>query len=127
MANYYNENTLAKFKAALQQAVEEVKTGKVDRVSISSKNEKMGEVASVSTLPFLTCPGRCKGTCGSACYAAKLANLRPSVLTSYARNTALALHRQEIYWQDVNRAMMARRFSGSMFPVTSSTRNISID
>lgn len=110
MANYYNENTLAKFREALRQATADVKAGKIDHVSISSKNEKMGEVASVSTLPFLTCPGRCKGTCGSACYAAKLANLRPSVLTSYARNTALAMHRPDIYWQDVNRAMMARRF-----------------
>lgn len=110
MKNYYNETTIAKFRAALNQAIDEVKSGKIDSATISCRNEKMGEVASVSTLPLLTCPGRCKGTCSVGCYAAKLANLRPSVLVSYARNTALATLRPELYWADVNRAMMARRW-----------------
>jgi len=56
MANYYNEQIISKFQAALQEAKEEVKSGKVTAVSISGGNNKMGAVASVSTLPFLTCP-----------------------------------------------------------------------
>ena len=110
MANYYNENTLAKFKAALETARQEVKAGKVTTVSISNRNSKMGEVPSVSTLPFITCPARCKGTCGADCYAAKFANMRPSVLKSYARNTALALYRPIKYWQDIDTAMKGCRF-----------------
>ena len=70
----------------------------------------MGAVSSVSTLPFFTCPALCKDTCGAACYAAKLANLRPSVLKSYAVNTALALHRPDLYWAQVNTAVMAVRY-----------------
>jgi len=61
----------------------------------------MGAVASVSLLPLLTCPDRCTGTCGKLCYAAKLSNLRPVVCTAYAINTALAIHRPELYWQGI--------------------------
>lgn len=100
----------AKFMEALKEAKEEVKTGTVTKVSISNKNSKMGEVPSVSILPILTCPGRCKGTCGKDCYAAKLANLRPSVLKSYARNTALLMLRPDLYWQGVNYAMAGVRY-----------------
>lgn len=110
MANYYNEKILAKFNTALAAAKKDVMNGNVNSVSISGKNQKMGAVASVSTLPFITCPARCKGTCGGDCYAAKLANLRPSVLRSYANNTALAMLRSGKYWQDVNRAMCGVRF-----------------
>lgn len=110
MANYYNEQIINKFHSALQAAKEEVRSGKVTAVSISGGNNKMGAVASVSTLPFLTCPARCKGTCGADCYAAKIANLRSTVLRSYARNTALAMLRPAVYWAGVNAAMAGVRF-----------------
>ena len=110
MANYYNEKVLAKFHDALRMATEEVRSGKVSEVSISGKNSKMGEVASVSTLPYLTCPARCKGTCAGECYAAKIANLRKSVLISYSRNTALAILKPDLYWQGIRYAMAGRRF-----------------
>jgi hypothetical protein len=107
---YYNENTLAKFTEALREASEAVKAGEEVRVRISNANSKMGAVSSVSTLPFITCPARCADTCGAACYAAKLANLRPSVLKSYAINTALAMFRPALYWEQVNLAVMAVRY-----------------
>ena len=110
MANYYNEKVLAKFNAALEDAKQEVKAGAVDHVSISTGNIKMGQVQSVSLLPFLTCPARCKGTCGPDCYAAKIANMRPSVLKAYARNTALALLDPVKYWTDITYAMAGARF-----------------
>ena len=106
----YNDKVLAKFYDALREATEEVKTGAVSRVSISNANSKMGNVASVSILPFLSCPGRCAGSCGVKCYAAKLANLRPSVLKSYARNQALAMYRPDLYWAQVNVAVMSVRY-----------------
>lgn len=106
---FYNENTINKFLAALNDAKKEVQAGNV-KVSISNANSKMGNVASVSTIPFLTCPGCCKETCGKKCYAAKLANLRPSVLKSYAMNTAIAMLKPAEYWKQVNAAICAVRF-----------------
>lgn len=110
MANYYNEKVMDKFTTALNEAKKEVESGMVKTVSISSGNVKMGAVPSVSTLPFITCPSRCKGTCGSACYAAKIANMRPSVLKAYARNTALAMLKRDLFWAGINYALMGARF-----------------
>ena len=110
MTGYYNEKILAKFAAAYKEAREAVQAGDVKRVSISNANSKMGAVASVSLLPFLSCPGRCADTCGAKCYAAKLANLRPNVLRSYANNQALAVYAPDLFWQQVNAAVCAVRF-----------------
>lgn len=107
---YYNEKTLAKFSEALKVAMSDVTNMTDTRVRISNSNSKMGAVASVSLLPFLTCPGKCKNTCGAACYAAKLANLRPSLLKSYAINTAIALLRPVEYFAQVEAAVMAVRY-----------------
>lgn len=107
---YYNENTINKFKTALDAAIQAVESGDDLRVRISNSNSKMGNVASVSTLPFITCPGCCAKTCGAKCYAAKLANLRPSVLKSYAINTALYLKRPEIYWAAIDLECKAVRY-----------------
>ena len=107
---FYNEETLHKFGAALQEAIDRVAAGEDLRVRISNSNSKMGNVASVSTLPFITCPGCCAGTCGAKCYAAKIANLRPSVLKSYAINTAIYLKRPDIYWTSIDLACKAVRY-----------------
>ena len=110
MANYYNEKVLNKFNKALTDAKQEVKSGSVDHVTISGGNIKMGAVASVSLLPYITCPARCKGTCGKECYASKIANMRTSVLVSYARNTAMLMINPDKFWADVNKAMTGVRF-----------------
>ena len=107
---YYNDKILDKFNAALREALEDVRSGLITAISVSNSNSKMGAVASVSLLPFLTCPARCADSCGSICYAAKLANLRPAVLKAYAKNTALAMLRPDLYWPQVNAAVMAVRY-----------------
>ena len=107
---YYNENTLAKFGEALNVAKAAVKSGEDFRVRFSDGNTKMGAVASVSTLPFITCPACCKETCGAKCYAAKLANLRPNVLRNYAINTAIAIYKPVEYWQQINDFVKGVRF-----------------
>lgn len=107
---YYNLETLQKFFNALKEAKEAVKAGEVEHVHISSANSKMGNVASVSLMPFLSCPGRCRKTCGKKCYAAKLANLRANVLKSYAKNQALAMLKPELFWEEVNAAIAAVRY-----------------
>ena len=99
---YYNEKVLNKFNDALNKAVVGVKNGEYLTVKFSGGNTKMGAVPSISLLPFITCPANCKDTCGAKCYAAKLANLRPNVLMNYAINTALAIHRPDLYWAHIN-------------------------
>lgn len=111
-ADAVNVKAYGKITAAVRTAVDALAAGDPAalRVSVSQGNTKMGAVASVSLLPFVTCPARCAGTCGKDCYAAKLCNLRPSVLASYARNTAIALRKPDIYWQQVRAAMAASRW-----------------
>lgn len=107
---YYNQRTLDKFLDAYNRALEAVKNGQETRVRISHDNSKMGPVASVSLLPFYTCPGVCAHTCGRDCYAAKLANLRPAVLWSYAVNTAILVVNPASFWEQVNAAIAAVRY-----------------
>ena len=107
---YYNEKNMEKFGAALIEYANRIKNGEKLHVSISNANSKMGNVSSVSTLPFLTCPARCADTCGGKCYAAKLAALRPTVLKAYAKNTALALFDPVTYWEEIGLAVSAVRF-----------------
>ena len=88
----YFEKAVTAYKTALELMKEKRETGKdlCDLVTISEGNTKTGKIPSVSLLPRLTCPwNRCKNTCGARCYAIKLANLRPTVMNSYARNTAI--------------------------------------
>lgn len=110
--SFYREEVLEKFRIALEEAKAGVMSGDPYylRIHVSNGNVKMGDVPSVSTLPFLTCPGICKGTCGIKCYAAKIANLRPSVLKSYAANTALMMLRPDIYWTMLNAMIKAYRY-----------------
>ena len=75
------------------------------KVSISWSNNKMGKVASVSLLPWITCPARCRNTCGKKCYAAKLCRLRETVRNAYARNTAIAIHAPKAFFRAVNNTM----------------------
>lgn len=111
-AGYFTMKTLRKFAVAFQSAACSLAGKSVSwrDVSISQGNTKMGSVASVSLLPYLTCPQRCQGTCGARCYAAKLAVLRSSVLQAWSRNTVLAREYPFVYWEGVSRAMRTARF-----------------
>ena len=108
---YYNPETIAKFKEALDNAKKIVCASDFNgKVKISSGNTKMGAVPSVSMLPFVTCPARCAETCGPDCYAAKLANLRENVRNAWAYNTALAMFRSEIYWSGIRELLAVSRY-----------------
>lgn len=111
MRGYHSEKIVAKFAAAFIEALQGIKSGEIaPMISISWENSKMGGVASVSTLPFITCPGICNGTCAPHCYAAKLANLRPAVMKAYARNTAIYYENPAAYWAQIDAAAKAVRF-----------------
>jgi len=107
---YYKPSVLEKFENALNDAYAEVAANPSMAPIISNRNSKMGEIASVSLLPFLTCPARCSESCGPFCYAAKIANLRPNVLRSYAINTILARDLPYRYWNAVSEAVKMVRY-----------------
>lgn len=112
MANkgYYNAAVLDRLGNAFNAAKNAVKNNEDLRVRFSGGNSKMGEVPSVSTLPFFTCPERCHNTCGVKCYAAKLANLRPNVRNAYAHNTAMAIYKPVEYWRQIDEFVKGQRF-----------------
>ena len=95
---------------ALEDARQAIRMGADGALSvcISKGNKKLGDVANVSLLPFVTCPHNvhCKGVC----YAAKLANLRPSVLRAWARNTAILEMCPGYFWQAVELAVSTSRY-----------------
>lgn len=109
-AGYYNKKNLDKFFDALNDAREAFTAGRLDTVHFSTGNKKMGEIPSVSLIPFYTCPGHCHRTCGPKCYAAKVAALRPNVLKTYAENTILAIEAPALFWRQVRARMMTTRF-----------------
>lgn len=97
---------------ALKEAranIAENKTG-ARRVSFSASNSKMGAVASVSVLPFVTCPAACRETCAGKCYAAKIANIRPAVMSAYARNTAIYFDDAANYFAQIRAYCAGVRF-----------------
>lgn len=108
--NYYKPENIEIFKQALNDARDAIRGGARLRVSVSAKNSKMGDVPSVSVLPFITCPARCEKTCGASCYAAKIALLYKNTLKAYARNTALLIETPGEFWRQVESAIMGARF-----------------
>ena len=114
--NPMSTNYNLKAREALKSFIDRIEAGEKLHVTISHGNVKMGKVPSASTLPGCaadcggTCPAVCRGTCGVDCYARKIANLRPSVLNSYAKNTAILLRDPQTYWEDINLAISAARF-----------------
>ena len=51
---FYTDDTLKLFVDELKEAIEAAKAGEDLRVCISNGNSKMGDVASVSLMPFLS-------------------------------------------------------------------------
>lgn len=107
---YYNEKQIRKFASALNDAKRDVKAGTETRIRISSQNSKMGPVASVSLLPYLTCPDCVATSCGPKCYAARFATRRPGTLRAWAINTALALFKPNEFWKQIAEFVQGVRF-----------------
>ena len=108
--NYYTLDNIQKFTDALNKHRAQLASGETLKVSISYENSKMGPVASVSELPYITCPAICRTTCGPECYAAKLALLYPTVRDAYALNTAILMDRPGEYWSAVKAAIRSVKF-----------------
>ncbi len=100
---YYTEKIISKFTSALRKAMSDYKADPDSyHVKFSKGNRKMGDVPSVSLVPFISCPGVCGTTCGKKCYAAKIANVYSNVLASYAINQAIAIIDPEKYFNEIN-------------------------
>lgn len=76
-------------------------------VSISKGNEKMGSIQSVSLPSVVTCR---KCACMDKCYARRLERLRKSVRTAYQNNYDILMSEPEVYWREVEAAIMLSRY-----------------
>lgn len=90
---YCTKEIIAKFKAALIQALIDVKAGRVTQVYVSVNNSKLGPIGAFNTIPVLFCSLKCReiGGCGHICYASRDCNRYPGHLKRCAENTALLI------------------------------------
>lgn len=105
-----------KVLSALYEAKQRVLSGEDLHVhfSVNSKTH----LPAIGLLPLITCHGRCRKSCGKIksgrylpdCYAARYCNCHPVSMTYLAINTALALYKPDVYWQDVDKMMKTQRF-----------------
>lgn len=76
-------------------------------VSISRGNEKMGVIQSVSLPSGITCR---PCACIEKCYARRIERLRKSVRRAYQNNYHILLTEPEVYWREVEAAIMLSRY-----------------
>lgn len=76
-------------------------------ISISQGNSKLGQIPSVSLPAVKTCR-TC--ACSKICYAKKLERLRPTVRKAYQRNLDALIESPDVYWREVEAAIMMSRF-----------------
>lgn len=76
-------------------------------VSISKGNEKLGSIHSVSLPAGITCVA-CD--CNKKCYAKRLEQRRTSVRNAYQNNLNILLNNPDVYWREVEAAIMLSRF-----------------
>ena len=77
-------------------------------VKISSGNSKMGSIRSVSLPAGVTCRNDCE--CKTKCYAKKLERIRKNVREAYKSNYQLLKCAPDVYWREVEAAVMVSRF-----------------
>lgn len=76
-------------------------------VKISPGNSKLGAIPSVSLPSVLTCR---VCACQKKCYARKLERMRKSVAAAYAHNLSILQNDPDVYWREVEAAIMMSRF-----------------
>lgn len=86
----------------------EVLKMKIQTVSISPGNVKMGAIPSVSLPACATCNPN--APCFKKCYAAKLERIRSNVKSAYARNLETLRNDPAAYWLQVKAAAITTRF-----------------
>ena len=76
-------------------------------VKISPGNSKLGAIPSVSMPSIKTCR---KCDCQKKCYAHRLERIRKSVREAYQHNYEVLQENPDIYWREVEAAVMLARF-----------------
>lgn len=80
---------------------------KIEHVSISAGNIKMGQIPSVSLPPVKTCSAAACKTCAKEkCYALKIYKLRKTVHEAYDRNLRILENDPEQFWREVEATIM---------------------
>ena len=77
-------------------------------LKLSKGNAKLGNIQSVSLPAGLTCRKDCE--CNKKCYAMRLERLRPAVKSAYQANYDLLQQEPDVYWREVEAAIMMSRF-----------------
>lgn len=85
----------------------EERGGVMSCVSISNGNTKMGAIQSVSLPAAITCK---PCDCQKKCYALRLERIRKVVAESYRRNLRVLTETPEVYWREVEAAIMLSRY-----------------
>jgi hypothetical protein len=71
----------------------------------------MGQIASVSLPPIITCSKEACKHCGKKCYALKIARLRPKTVgAAYQRNLDILKTNPDQFWREIEAALMVNRF-----------------
>lgn len=81
---------------------------KINQISISKGNAKMGNIPSVSLPACITCNPN--APCFKKCCAARLSHRRASVRDAYARNLNVLQSNPAAYWTQVRAAAITARF-----------------
>ena len=113
-----NKTFMDKALAAYWTAYEKIVTRGEDVHVYFSENNSKTNMPTIDLLPLVTCHGRCRELCGKVekgrflpvCYAARYTNRLPDVMRHYAENTVLAIHKPDVYWQDIADKMKVSRF-----------------
>lgn len=78
------------------------------RLCVSKGNRKIGRVLNVSLMPIMTCGKRCK-YCKGICYDIKACVQYKNVLDARVRNTVLAIHHRQEYFDRIEGIISRRR------------------
>ena len=107
---------LDKIKESYSWAEHEVLSG--NDVHVGFTQNRKTHLYSIGLLPLVTCHARCRISCGKIpdgrylppCYACRFVNRFSDSMHRLAINTALAFHRPDQYWDEVNMFMHTQRF-----------------
>ena len=83
-------------------------TTKIESVSISEGNIKMGTIKSVSLPAYTTCRHDCE--CAKICYAMRGRYTFDNVKESIERNLRILKNNPDQYWAEVNDALLLNRY-----------------
>ena len=102
----YTNETLSKYIAKAKET-EKALTGKVEKISISKGNRKIGHTLNVSLPPIITC-SNCK-ECKHLCYDIKACMMYKNVIKSRINNLVLLKEDRKAYFDQIRETLKRRK------------------